>query len=76
MLQGHRHEGGFSVISGIPYFTFRGLIEGAGPNNNAFGIVEVRPDLSVWITGYQRAESRGFRAGTADALLHQKQAQQ
>jgi len=76
VLQGHRHEGGFSVINGIPYFTFRGLIEGAGPNNNAFGVVEVHPDLSVWITGYQRAESRGFRAGTADALLHQQQAKQ
>ena len=68
VLQGHRHEGGFSVINGIPYFTFRGLIEGAGPNNNAFGVVEVHPDLSVWITGYQRAEARGFRAGTADGL--------
>jgi alkaline phosphatase len=75
VLQGHRHEGGYSGINGIPYFTFRGLIEGAGPNNNAFGIVEVHPDLSVWITGYQRGESRGFRAGTADELLHQKQAQ-
>lgn len=76
VLQGHRHEGGFSTINGIPYFTFRGLIEGAGPNNNAFGIVEVLPDLGVRITGYQRAESKAFRAGTADALLHQKQAQQ
>ena len=76
VLQGHRHEGGFSMINGIPYFTFRGLIEGAGPNNNAFGVVEVHRNLSVWITGYQRAEARGFRAGTADALLHQKQAKQ
>jgi alkaline phosphatase len=76
VLQGHRHEGAFSVISGIPYFTFRGLIEGAGPNNNAFGVVEVQRDLSVWITGYQRAESRGFRAGTAGSLLHQEQAKQ
>jgi hypothetical protein len=76
VLQGHRHEGGFTVINGIPYFTFRGLIEGAGPNNNAFGIVEVDPDLGVRITGYQRAESKQFRAGTADALLHQKQAKQ
>ena len=76
VLQGHRHEGGFTEINGIPYFTFRGLIEGAGPNNNAFGIVEVQPDLGVRVTGYQRAESRVFRAGTADALLHQKQPKQ
>jgi predicted phosphodiesterase len=76
VFQGHRHEGAFSAINGIPYFTFRGLIEGAGPGNNAFGIVDVHPDLSVWITGYERAESRGFRAETADSLLHQKQTKQ
>ena len=45
VLQGHRHEGGFSTINGIPYFTFRGLIEGAGPWNSAYSIVDVMPDL-------------------------------
>lgn len=76
VLQGHRHEGGFTEINGIPYFTFRGLVEGAGAGNSAFSLVEVRRDLSLWITGYQRAEPRAFRARTADALLHQKQPQQ
>jgi 3',5'-cyclic AMP phosphodiesterase CpdA len=62
VLQGHRHEGGFSAINGIPYFTFRGLIEGAGPWNSAYSIVDVMPDLSVQILGYRRAESRTFKA--------------
>jgi predicted phosphodiesterase len=68
VLQGHRHEGGFSTINGIPYFTFRGLIEGAGPWNSAYSIVDVMPDLSVQILGYRRAESRSFRASAAARL--------
>jgi 3',5'-cyclic AMP phosphodiesterase CpdA len=62
VLQGHRHEGGFSTINGIPYFTFRGLIEGAGPWNSSYSIVDVMPDLSVRILGYRNAESRSFSA--------------
>jgi alkaline phosphatase len=68
VLQGHRHEGGFSTINGIPYFTFRGLIEGAGPWNNAYSIVDVMPDLEVQVLGYRRAETRSFRGARADAL--------
>jgi hypothetical protein len=69
VLQGHRHEGGFSTINGIPYFTFKGLIEGAGPWNNSYSIVDVMPDLGLRILGYRQAESRSLRAATADALL-------
>jgi predicted phosphodiesterase len=68
VLQGHRHEGGFSTINGIPYFTFKGLIEGAGLWNSAYAIVDVMPDLEVRILGYRQAESRSFRGAAADAL--------
>jgi predicted phosphodiesterase len=65
VFQGHRHEGAYSVINGIPYYTLKGLIEGSGPDANAYAIVEVRDDGSVWVTGYRRAVSRGFQALTA-----------
>jgi len=68
VLQGHRHEGAFSTINGIPYFTFRGLIEGAGPWNNSYSIVDVMPDLSIRVLGYRQAESRQFRASAAARL--------
>jgi hypothetical protein len=68
VLQGHRHEGGFSAINGIPYFTFTGLIEGAGPWNSSYSIVDVMPDLSVRILGYRRAETRSFKAESARRL--------
>jgi predicted phosphodiesterase len=68
VLQGHRHEGAFSTINGICYFTFKGLIEGAGPWMSAYSIVDVTPDLEVRILGYRRAETRSFRASAAARL--------
>ena len=62
VFQGHRHEGGFSLINGVPYFTFRGLVEGAGLWNSAYAIVDVMPDLEVRVLGYRRAETRSFKA--------------
>ena len=67
VLQGHRHEGGFSTINGIPYFTFKGLIEGAGPWNSSYSIVDVMPDLEVRVLGYRRAETRSFKVVAAEA---------
>jgi predicted phosphodiesterase len=65
VLQGHRHEGAFSTINGIPYFTFRGLVEGAGVWSSAYAIVDVMPDLEIRVWGYRRAETRSFRAAAS-----------
>jgi 3',5'-cyclic AMP phosphodiesterase CpdA len=62
VFQGHRHEGAYSVINGIPYYTLKGVIEGSGPDANAYAIVEVREDGTLWVTGYRKAVSQGFRA--------------
>jgi predicted phosphodiesterase len=64
VFQGHRHEGAYSVINGIPYYTLKGVIEGSGLDANAYAIVEVREDGTVWVTGYRKAVSQGFRAVT------------
>jgi hypothetical protein len=64
VMQGHRHEGAFSEINGIPYFTFKALIEGTWPDHSAYALVDVMPDLSVRVLGYRLAESRTFRANT------------
>ena len=62
VFQGHRHEGAYRVINGIPYYTLKGVIEGSGPDANAYAVVEVREDGTVWVTGYRQAVSRGFKA--------------
>lgn len=55
VFQGHRHDGGYSRIEGIHYYTLKAVVEGPGPENNSYAIVEVKPDMSITITGYRKA---------------------
>jgi alkaline phosphatase len=57
VFQGHHHEGDYRCIEGIHYYTLKAMVEGSGEENNAYALVEVRPDGSMTITGYRRAES-------------------
>jgi predicted phosphodiesterase len=57
VFQGHRHEGAYSRAGGIHYYTLKGLIEGSGPENNAYALVTVDPDRTIRITGYRKVVS-------------------
>ena len=61
VFQGHDHRGGFNSINNIYYYTLKALIEGSGPENNSYTIVEISKDLQkdfiIRITGYRKAES-------------------
>jgi hypothetical protein len=56
-FHGHDHKGGHRVVNGIHYYTLVAVVEGSGATNNAYAVAEVRPDLSIAITGYRRAVS-------------------
>jgi len=58
VFQGHHHEGGYNEIGGIHYYTLKAVVEGQGPENNSYAIVEARRDGGMVVTGYRRAESR------------------
>jgi hypothetical protein len=58
VFQGHLHSGAYSQIAGIHYYTLPGVIEGDGPANNSYAIVQVQADGSLTITGYHKAPSR------------------
>ena len=58
VFQGHRHEGGYSLINGIHYYTLKSVIEGSGPENSAYAIVEADQQFNLTVTGYRRAETR------------------
>jgi len=58
VFQGHRHEGDYNLIEGIHYYTLIAMVEGPGPQNNSYAIVEVRPDYSITVTGYHKAVSK------------------
>jgi hypothetical protein len=57
VFQGHRHQGQVQQIHGIHYYTLKAVVEGNGPDNNAYAIVEIRPDRSMAITGYGKVAS-------------------
>jgi Calcineurin-like phosphoesterase len=57
VFQGHDHKGAYSFINGIHYYTLKAVVEGSGPENNAYAIVNVREDLDLEVIGYRRAVS-------------------
>jgi predicted phosphodiesterase len=58
VFQGHHHEGSYSYIEGIHYYTLKAMVEGPGDENNSYAIVEIRPDRNIAITGYRKAVSK------------------
>jgi len=62
VFQGHRHEGMFHYINGIPYYTLKGMIEGSGPENTAYAAVEVDARRNVRVQGFGKADSLALLA--------------
>ncbi len=56
VFQGHDHAGGFTVVNGIPYFTFRAAVTGSGLENNAFALVRLSAGKIV-VQGYGKQKS-------------------
>lgn len=57
VFQGHHHEGSYSQIAGIHYYTIKAVVEGHGQDNNSYAIAEVRADWTIAVTGYRKATS-------------------
>jgi len=51
VLQGHHHPGGYRQINGIHYGTLRAMVEGAGPERNAFAVVELGANRELRVNG-------------------------
>jgi predicted phosphodiesterase len=58
VFQGHVHEERTNLINGIHYFSVNAVVDGDGPENNAFMIVDIYNDGSLKIDGYRRATDR------------------
>lgn len=62
VFQGHHHEGRYTLLHGIHYYTLKALITGSGIRNNAYAVAEVYADGSLKVTGLKKAESRRLAA--------------
>jgi predicted phosphodiesterase len=60
VFQGHYHKGSCNKINNIYYYTLKAVVEGSGPENNNYAIVEVDRDGVIRIKGYRRTESESF----------------
>jgi len=58
VFQGHHHEGGYSSVENIHYYTLKAMVEGAGLQNTSHAIVEIDTHGNLTVTGYCHAKSR------------------
>jgi alkaline phosphatase len=62
VLQGHVHRGDYQQIDGIHYYTLVASVEGDNPTDDTCAVVQIRPDGSAVVIGYQRAVTRRLAA--------------
>lgn len=61
VLQGHVHEERYNLINGIHYYSVNAMIDGDGPENSAYMVVDIYKDGSLKIDGFRRATDREIR---------------
>ena len=61
VFQGHVHEERYNLINGIHYYSVNAVVDGDGPENNAYMIVDIYKDGSLKIDGYRRATDREIK---------------
>ncbi len=57
VLQGHFHFGNYSDMHGIHYCTLQAIVEGSGPEHNAYAMLDILPGDVVRITGFRKQKS-------------------
>ena len=58
VFQGHDHDGDYSSINGIHYYTQFAMVVGPYPENNSYAIVEVFSDGMIRINGFVNCEDK------------------
>ena len=61
VLQGHVHEERYNLINGIHYYSVNAVVDGDGPENNAYMIVDVYKNGKLKIDGFRRATDREIK---------------
>jgi alkaline phosphatase len=57
VMQGHDHKGGYQEIGGVHYVTLAAMVEGSGPENNAYAVMDVLPNDGIRIRGFHKQKS-------------------
>ena len=62
VFQGHVHEERYNLINNIHYYSVNAVIDGDGPENSAYQIVNVHKNGSLTIEGFRRASNHEFKS--------------
>ncbi len=54
VFQGHSHKNDHQEITGIHYTTLVAMVEGAGPENNGYSLMDLREDGTIRVTGFRK----------------------
>jgi len=54
VVQGHYHKGDYKRINAIHYCTLTAMVEGQGPESNAYAILDIYKDGSLRVDGFRR----------------------
>jgi alkaline phosphatase len=57
VLQGHFHWGNYGDSHGIHYCTIQAIVEGSGPANNSYAMLDILPGDVIRITGFRKQKS-------------------
>lgn len=60
VFQGHYHRNDLKEIGGIRYCTLAAMVEGAGPDANAYAVMDILPGDAIRITGSGAQKSYGW----------------
>ena len=58
VIQGHVHEERYNLINGIHYYSVNAVVDGDGPENNAYMIIDVYKNGNLKIDGFRRGTDR------------------
>jgi alkaline phosphatase len=62
VFQGHSHKNDYKEIGGIHYCTLVAMVEGSGPENNAFSLMQIAADGTIQIEGFIKQQDYHWRA--------------
>lgn len=64
VFQGHSHHNDYHEIQGIHYCTLAAMVEGTGPENNGFSILNIHRDGTLLLSGFRRQASYQWESHT------------
>lgn len=60
VFQGHQHQGGYHLVNGIHYYTLQAMVDGSGPENNSYAILDVYNNGDMVVNGFRRVEHKAL----------------